>query len=188
MSSDEVLNLQYQHHCKETLLETRNVFIDTQAIMRQGFKFENRVLSKLSQLGESGKLNILISEVVKNEVASKITEKLAVVEKSKSEIEKAVSIIEGSIPTEIDEAIAKLDTQSLTELAISGWEKYISDSNISVIDPNDICNSELLSLYFDGAFPFSEGKKKSEWGQILTSDIKTFDVCSWHKSAIHCQI
>jgi hypothetical protein len=168
VSSDKVLNLQYQHHCKETLLETRNVFIDTQAIMRQGFKFENRVLSKLSQLGESGKLNILISEVVKNEVASKITEKLAVVEKSKSEIEKAVSIIEGSIPTEIDEAIAKLDTQSLTELAISGWEKYISDSNISVIDPNDICNSELLSLYFDGAFPFSEGKKKDEFPDAIS--------------------
>ncbi|MDO6611624.1 PIN domain-containing protein [Shewanella sp. 1_MG-2023] len=149
-------------------METRNVFIDTQAIMRQGFKFENRVLSKLSRLGEAGKLNILISEVVQNEVTSKITEKLALIEKSKSEIEKAISIIEGYIPKEIDEAIAALDTQSLTELAIARWDKYISDSNISVIDPNDICNSELLSLYFDGSFPFSEGKKKDEFPDAIS--------------------
>lgn len=114
-----------QRYFKDVFVETRNVFIDIQAIMRQGFKFENPILSKLSQLGKNGKLNILISEVVRKEVASKILEKLVVIEKAKSEIEKAISIVESEIPSEVNDALMMLNTQHLNELAVSRWEAYI---------------------------------------------------------------
>ena len=52
-------------------METRNIFIDTQAYHQENFRFDGLVLSKVERLGEAGELKVLYSSIVYNEVLSK---------------------------------------------------------------------------------------------------------------------
>ena len=79
-------------------MKTRNIFIDTQAFMRQGFKFENNVLSRIKELGDQSLINIYISDVIKQEVDSKISEKLSKAHKAKDDLLKELSILESDLP------------------------------------------------------------------------------------------
>lgn len=141
-------------------MKTRKIFIDTQAFMQQGFKFEGSVLNRIKKLGRSNLIEIYLSEVVKREVSSKISEKIKEAKKKSSDFIKELSILESETPKEVIDFINLVEKHDLQELALSKWNKFIEDSKAIILDPNDICNIELLSLYFDGKYPFSDGKKK----------------------------
>ncbi len=149
-------------------MKTRNIFIDTQAFMKQGFKFENNILSRIKELGSQSLIKIYISEVVKQEVSSKIIEKLSKAKKAKDDLIKELSILESDIPKSIKEMLNNYESIEINDIAKKRWDQYIEDSKITILDPNTICNQELLSLYFSGEFPFSEGKKKDEFPDAIS--------------------
>jgi len=149
-------------------MKTRNIFIDTQAFMQQGFKFENTILSRIKELGRLSLINIYISEVVKREVSSKISEKLANAYKHRSDFLKEMSVLESEVPEELTRSLSDFDEASIKNIGETRWVSYIEESKTKVLDPNDICNNELLSFYFDGSFPFSEGKKKNEFPDAIS--------------------
>lgn len=149
-------------------MKTRNIFIDTQAFMQQGFKFENTVLARISELGRSQFINIYISEVVKEEVSGKIKDKLLKACQLRSDLTKELAILESDIPDLLSQALTQTSDEELIELALSKWYGYIDKSKIAILDPNQICNKELLRYYFSGSFPFSEGKKKNEFPDAIS--------------------
>ncbi|CDG55215.1 MULTISPECIES: PIN domain-containing protein [Halomonadaceae] len=150
-------------------MKTRKIFIDTQAFMQQGFKFEGSVLNRIKKLGRSNLIEIYLSEVVKREVSSKISEKIKEAKKKSSDFIKELSILESETPKEVIDFINLVEKHDLQELALSKWNKFIEDSKAIILDPNDICNIELLSLYFDGKYPFSDGKKKNEFPDAIST-------------------
>lgn len=149
-------------------MKTKNIFIDTQAFMRQGFKFENRVLSGISRLGRSGAIKIYISDVVKGEVHQKIQEKLEKSITHKNAFLRELSVLESSVPDTLLQEVGEQLNDKLLELARQRWSSYICESNIQVLDSNKINVSDLLSDYFSGSFPFSEGKKKNEFPDAIS--------------------
>ncbi len=84
-------------------METKNIFIDTQAFLKQGLKFEGPVLKKIRSLGNTSLVNIYISEVVRREVSSKIFEKMEDVKKSFAKMAKDISILESNTPKKIND-------------------------------------------------------------------------------------
>ncbi|MCP4698663.1 MAG: DUF4935 domain-containing protein [Gammaproteobacteria bacterium] len=149
-------------------LEARTIFIDTQAFMQQGFRFEKKVLSRLSELGKSMSIKILISDVVRQEVSSKLTEKLTRVSKLKKDLLKEIGFLGKDIPRELVKVLDDIDESVLLKAGEERWANYLKSSNITVLSPNDVCNEELLRLYFKGYFPFSDGKKKNEFPDAIS--------------------
>jgi len=150
-------------------METRKIFIDTQAFMQQGFKFEGSVLNRVRELGRSNLIEVYVSEVVKREVSSKISEKTNKAKKLSSDLFKELSILESETPKEIIDFVGLVERNDLQEIALSRWNKFLEDSKAVILDPNEICNIELLSLYFDGKYPFSDGKKKDEFPDAIST-------------------
>lgn len=149
-------------------METRKIFIDTQAFMQQGFKFEGGVLNRIKELGRSSLINIYVSEVVKREVISKISDKTNKAIKLRSELLKELSILESDLPVDIEESFNTLKNFGIGEVGESRWVKFLEESKTTILDPNKICNQELLSMYFNGDYPFSEGKKKDEFPDAIS--------------------
>lgn len=149
-------------------METRNVFIDTQVFMREGFKFNNNRLSQLLKLGKAKLVRVIISDVVQREVSSKISEKISEVAKAKHNLLKELEILENDAPNELTEIIKRIEVDGLITIGHKRWLDYIDEANIEVLDSNSICNEELLSYYFEGKFPFSHGKKKSEFPDAIS--------------------
>ncbi|HMT55144.1 MAG TPA: PIN domain-containing protein [Saprospiraceae bacterium] len=102
-------------------MKTRNIFIDTQAFMRQGFKFEKNVLSRIKELGNQSLINIYISDVIKQEVDSKISEKLSKANKAKDELLKELSILESDLPKNIRDFLSDYQNSKINEIAKNGW-------------------------------------------------------------------
>lgn len=149
-------------------METRKIFIDTQAFMQQGFKFEGSVLKRIMNLGRSSLIDIYVSEVVKREVTNKISEKISKATKLRFDLLKELTILESDLPKDIVDNFKAIDEMGIEEVGKSRWIKYLDESKSTIIDPNKICNQELLSMYFNGEFPFSEGKKKDEFPDAIS--------------------
>ncbi|MDW7547483.1 PIN domain-containing protein [Pseudoalteromonas peptidolytica] len=149
-------------------METKNIFVDTQVFVQQGLKFENQQLRRLYELGKDERIRIFISEVVKQEVAGKFANKVHKALQSKKSMMKELEVLEELLPPELTSALEKCDESSLIEVSLSKWNAFIEGANVQVISPDNICNSELLSLYFSGSFPFSDGKKKSEFPDAIS--------------------
>ena len=136
--------------------------------MQQGFKFDGSTLNKIKELGRSSLIEVYISEVVKKEVISKLSEKMTKANKLRSDFLKELVILENDLPNELAESLNKFDKLSLEKVAESRWVKFLEESKATILDPNAICNLELLSMYFDGKYPFSEGKKKDEFPDAIS--------------------
>lgn len=149
-------------------MKTRNVFIDTQSFMQQGFRFDSGVLKKLSKLGEYSLINIYLSEIVKGEVESKLNDKSEKVINLKKQFTKGLASIESGVPNELVESLKGFNDKSIKELVHTGWNSFLFQSNVTTLDANQCSVTELVSRYFNAKFPFSEGKKKDEFPDAIS--------------------
>ncbi|MCK8077298.1 PIN domain-containing protein [Vibrio sp. 1CM2L] len=149
-------------------MQTRNVFIDTQSFMQQGFRFDSGVLKKLSKLGEYSLINIYISEIVKGEVESKLNDKSDQIIISKNRFTKDLAFIESGVPNELAEALKDFNDKLIQDQVHAGWNLFLFQSNVTVLDADQCSVKELVSRYFGAKFPFSEGKKKDEFPDAIS--------------------
>lgn len=141
-------------------MKTRIVFIDTQAFMQQSFKFDSEVFKKLCELGENNKISILISDVVKREVESKLKINIEDICRKKKSLTKLLLSLDSNAPKDLIKALDEFNDKVIESHTLSGWNNFLKNGCVTVIDPNNCCNSQLLSKYFSGDFPFGPGKKK----------------------------
>jgi PIN domain len=149
-------------------LETRTVFMDTQAFMKQGLNFKNATLSKINSLGKTDCVNILITDIVKKEVQSKILDNTEKTIKAKNDLivglkkEDCVDLV--PLITNIESTT----DENLKQISINRWEQYIEDTKIEIISCKAVCTEEIVDAYFIGTFPFSAGKKKNEFPDAIS--------------------
>jgi len=125
-----------------------------------GIKLKGRVLNKIKELGRSLLIKIYVSEVVKREASSQILKEAS---DAKSKCNNLVRKIENLFESEVHNEFPELQDltkrfKGFNDAALSRWNNFLQDPRAVVLSPNEICNIELLSLYFDGNPPFSEGK------------------------------
>lgn len=150
-------------------METNKIFIDSDAIYKQGIKFEGRVLNKIKELGRSLLIEIYTSVVVKEEISSHILEQLS---EAKDGWNQFAGKIENLFESEACKDIPELQElekrlEGLDKAALLRWENFLKDSGAVVLGPDEICNTELLSLYFEIKPPFS-AKKKEEFPDAIS--------------------
>jgi PIN domain len=142
-------------------LQTKYVFIDTEAFRRARFDWKGRMLSKLVELAKQGHLRLLTTEVVMGEVRSQLREALAEAAASMKKHESVLRQV-GAI-----EALATV-TGANTALAAlhSAFDAFLKDTN-SINVPLGADLNSLFANYFARRPPFSD-KKKSEFPDAIT--------------------
>ncbi|MGF7073440.1 PIN domain-containing protein [Mucilaginibacter sp. 3215] len=148
------------------MLETRNIFLDTQTFVQNNY-FKSPRLNELFDLAAAGHINLFLTEITINEIKSNIKEDL---QRSSSEINKFNKAINnnGKIIKNLSygENYTKLPAFDIEEAfkdLLSQLEEIIKTSRVLIIDYLAVELKEIFSKYFKHEQPFGIGKKKSEF-------------------------
>ena len=149
------------------MLETKNIFIDTQYYVKAGLNFQNSSFQKLESLCQDGELVNFTTSVVKEEVNDKV----------KGTVVEALSIIKNfkrkrHILTAINEDLEcnifdNIDENDIFEKSNAIFENHLDRCSTQIIDASDVDTEEILKLYFNKKSPFSE-KKKNEFPDAIS--------------------
>lgn len=149
------------------MLETKNIFIDTQYYIKTGLNFKNSSFKKFESLCQEGELINFSTSVVKQEVDEKV----------KETVDEALKIINNfkrkkHVLTAINESFEctmfdNMNIESVYQESSCIFEDYLDNCHTKVIDANAVNTEELLKLYFEKKAPFSE-KKKSEFPDAIS--------------------
>ena len=136
-------------------LQTKFVFVDTEAFRRAQFDWDGRTLSRLVQFAKEGHLRLLITDITKREVSSHLQERLT---EAMGAVKKHEIVLRqlGN-----DNTTATLsDPAALTKLE-QAFEEFLKATR--AINVGTVATvGEVFSDYFARRPPFSE-KKKAEF-------------------------
>ncbi|MFS0824800.1 PIN domain-containing protein [Bacillus sp. 1P02SD] len=139
-----------------------NVFIDTQVFVQKNFNLQNDLFKRLVNASEDGLISIYLTDIVINEVESKIYEQVyEKIKNSHTKFSKDAKILknlsEYSNTFDIGE---KLD-QIFNDL-IKQFKQFLVDASVEVISVDDVSPAFIFKMYFKGSPPFSK-KKRDEF-------------------------
>lgn len=145
------------------------ITLDTSIFDAQGLKLESGLLKQLEQFRCSS-TKLIISEIVKKETLSHLTEKT---KEAKREIEKALKQAKGYWQVEEHEVeeIKKqvFGRREVSEIVAERFNQFIEATSLEIIEAQDyLIISDLIQKYFQSEPPFSEtGKKKNEFPDAI---------------------
>ena len=145
------------------------ITLDTSIFDSQGLKLESGLLKQLEQFQDSS-TKLIISEIVKEEVLSHLTERTKDAQK---EIEKSLKQakdywqVENSEIESIKKTI--FDGRDAQKIASERFSQFVNSTSLEIIEAqNYLIVSELIQRYFRARPPFSEtGKKKNEFPDAI---------------------
>ncbi|MFC1770426.1 PIN domain-containing protein [Candidatus Margulisiibacteriota bacterium] len=148
------------------MLETKNIFIDTEIFSHNKFDFNNRIFQQLKEALKKKHFNLILTDVVVNEAKKKIAETLKAQKKPIKDIYTNTHFLEARIP-EIGLFHEKTKQENLFKIGLSIWEDFIKETNAKIIEANTVDCSVLLSKYFNNESPFNN-KKKHEFPDAIS--------------------
>lgn len=149
-------------------LESRYVFIDTQAYMKMGLNFNHPGLQAFRELCKNKKLFHSTTTVVKREVESKIQLSIHDALNSLQGFRRKARLLENIDDENIKNLFTEINEDLIHQKAITVFEDFLSESYSEIIPATNINTEEILELYFDKKAPFGEGKKKSEFPDAIS--------------------
>lgn len=145
------------------------ITLDTSIFEAQGLKLESGLLKQLEQFRDSS-TRLIISEIVKEEVLSHLTEKAKDarrdVEKSLKQAKDYWQVEEGKIEDIKKSVFSGREAQ---EIATERFARFMESTSLEIVEAQDyLIVSELIQKYFRAEPPFSEtGKKKNEFPDAI---------------------
>jgi hypothetical protein len=136
-------------------LQTKYVFIDTEAFRRAQYDWGGKVLSKLVQFANEGHLHLLITDITKREVRSQLQEWLI---EATSAIKKHAVVLGQLGNANITTTLS--DPAAFTKLE-AAFEDFLKATK-AIDVPTAATVDEIFSDYFARRPPFSN-KKKAEF-------------------------
>ncbi|KNC17462.1 hypothetical protein AC790_00400 [Pantoea sp. RIT-PI-b] len=145
------------------MLQTRNVFIDTQCYVKAGLHFEGVAFEAFKELCEKGELALVITSIVEREVKNKIDDSIKEALQAVNVVQRKARILKSIDGNPIEGFFQPIDATSVHESAKKAFSDFLDDSNAKIAQLEGINIDGIFNDYFDGNAPFGDGKKKNEF-------------------------
>lgn len=145
------------------------ITLDTSIFDSQGLKLDSGLIKQLEQFRDSS-TKVIISEIVKEEVLSHLTEKT---KNAQRELEKSLKQVKDYWQVENTEIEniknSVFGGRDAKEIALERFSYFIQATSLEIIEAqNYLVVSDLIQKYFQAKPPFSEtGKKKNEFPDAI---------------------
>lgn len=156
---------------KEWLEFPLPVFIDTQVFIKESYNFSAKgKFALLEKQIESGRVQLLTSDIVKGEVERHIKED---VEKGLGKLQSVLSDRRLAIFREgkYSSIFQSIDLLLMTTYALKTFNDYLTNVNAIWLDINDVNLHSVVTDYFFTKPPFGEGHKKSEFPDAFNASL-----------------
>lgn len=150
------------------MLQTRNVFIDTQYYVKSGLHFEGAAFKAFLDLCESGNLTLLTTSVVEREVKSKIEDSIKDALQAVQTIQRKAKILKSIEDGPLQNFFVPVEVDGVYESAKKAFDEFLDTCNAEFAPVSAINIEKILNDYFDKKAPFGDGKKKNEFPDAIS--------------------
>lgn len=150
------------------MLQTKNVFIDTQCFVKSGLHFEGVAFKAFYELCTSGNLTLITTSVVEREVHSKIDDSIKEALQAVQIIQRKARILQSIEGGPLNGFFSSLETDGVYESAKKAFNDFLDDCNAEFAPLSEVDIEVILNDYFDRKPPFGEGKKKAEFPDAIS--------------------
>jgi hypothetical protein len=144
-------------------METNVVFIDTEAYVAAKFNYGGGNLKRLADLGASGRLRLLSTDVTAREVESNIREATSAAIAALKRFRDKGSLFRNLPDAEFACAFAEYDEKAIAESLIEQARRYAASGRFTTVEAGAFPAGPVLERYFQNEPPFAPAKKKSEF-------------------------
>lgn len=145
------------------MLQTRNVFIDTQCYVKAGLHFEGAAFEVFRDLCERGDLTLITTSIVEREVKNKIDDSIKEALQAVNTVQRKARILKSIEGSPIEGFFQPIDAAGVHESAKKAFSDFLDDTSAKFAPFDEINIGNLFNDYFDGNAPFGDGKKKNEF-------------------------
>ena len=150
------------------MLETKNVFIDTEYFVSSNLDFDKSALKEFKNLCFNSELRHITTSVVQKEIRSHISESVNDALVALKKFKRKAKILNSLNDRDVRSLFSDVDEDAILSKAIAVYDNFVSSCGTHIIDSLNINNEELLDLYFNKESPFGEKKKKSEFPDAIS--------------------
>lgn len=148
-----------------------SVFVDTQVFIKESYNFSTKgKFALLKKQIDSGKVQLLISDIVKGEVERHIREDVGKgLEKLQSALnDRNLAIFREGKHSGIFQTI---DSALMTNDALETFYEYLRNAKANWLDIADVHLKSVIDDYFSSKPPFGKGNKKSEFPDAFNASL-----------------
>jgi len=157
------------------MLQTPNVFVDTEPFCGQKFSLDSGRLKRLIQLIKAGRLRLVLPSTTRRELKKKLLEQVdEELERFQIARKKAPLLARSSNPT-ITNVFEEIDVEAVKAELLGLLDEYLKQAEAIDVDPPADMLEQVLDDYFDSTPPFGGGKKKHEFLDAIA--VRT--LCDW---------
>jgi len=147
----------------KTVLNKRNVFLDTEVFISNNFRYLKDNLSRLTLFVQENRISLYSTQVTIEEVKANIEEAIIKAEKAIYLFRKEARILYNCQSPSFQCVFKKFDLDITKSELITQFERYINKCQTIILPINEVAIEEVFKKYFSKQPPFGEGKKKDEF-------------------------
>jgi hypothetical protein len=140
------------------MLETRNIFIDTECYVRTKLNLENPTFNTFKELCVANELNHITTSTVKLEVSRKISNSIKGAVDALEKFQRNAQILNSLHSTELQPLFAKVEEDNVRSVANQIFNNYLDECNTDIAGAEEIDGEDILARYFERKAPFTKDK------------------------------
>ena len=141
-----------------------NVHLDTEVFDAAKLNFTSKKFETLQKHCQEGRVRLLMTTVTKREILRHIREQVQSAVTAQKQIAAEWSFLRNLPTHKFHVLVEKPDKKDLVDSMEAAFEAYLATAKVKIIDLDAADADEIFDSYFNLKPPFSEGKKKSEYG------------------------
>ena len=150
------------------MLETRNVFIDTQYFVKSNYNFESMSFTSLKDLCQKEELRYFLTSVVEREVENKIELSIKEALGSLQSFKRKANLLSTIDDPSVSSLFTEVREEDVYTKANEVFHNFNKSCNYEYVEADQVDPEDLLELYFNKKPPFGDGKKKSEFPDAIS--------------------
>jgi hypothetical protein len=140
------------------MLQTRNVFIDTECYIRTKLNLDNIIFNTFKNLCSSNELNHVTTTTVILEVSRKIDESIKEAIDSLTKFQRTGQILNSLHSAQLLPLFEKVEESEINVIAKHRFNKYLEECNSKTATAIEIDGEDILARYFEKKAPFTKDK------------------------------
>lgn len=153
---------------RRIVLETRNVFIDTQSFVKAGLHFDSPAFKAFMKYCEICELFHVSTSVVEREVKSKIQLSVKDAISAIQTFRRKARLLSSLGDEKIKGLFEEIPDEDIYKKSEKVFDDFMESCATEIVEADNVDAEELLSLYFNKKPPFGDRKKKTEFPDAIS--------------------
>ncbi len=140
-----------------------SVFLDACVFEGKAFHYENPVFQAIVARAETGQIELIIPDVTRREVLSRIAKSVRKARKALTEFRKSAGALRSLVASPLAGAFGDVDWGSLRKQMEQRFSRFLETAHVQVLAVATTDGADVLDDYFGCKAPFGSSMEKSEF-------------------------